>query len=201
MEPNSKEAVLEAILLELEEKGYQECSLPVAARIAGVDVEEARAEFIDEDSCLDAAYSQICSEIISLARTGCDPNWTWSRQVYTGLCEVLEMLAERPRIAVVLTRGFPAIGPHAYRRYTELLSTLAGLVRDGRDSSRVTDGLPSELEMLAVGAAESLIFAEIDAGRAVQLPAMAPEILFSMLVPFVGPDRATEEMHEAAGAL
>jgi hypothetical protein len=54
------------------------------------------------------------------------------------------------------------------------------------------------VELLAVGAAEAIIFGEVDAGRAGRLPQMLPEILFSVLVPFMGPDRAADEMRTAS---
>jgi len=58
--------------------------------------------------------------------------------------------------------------------------------------------LPREVEMFAVGAAEAIIFEEIEAGRAAQLPVLAPAILFSVLVPFVGPEAASAEMERAS---
>jgi hypothetical protein len=61
--------------------------------------------------------------------------------------------------------------------------------------------LPADVELLAVGAAESLIFAEVDAGRAERLPSMLPEILFCVLVPFLGPDLAGDEMRSAAARI
>jgi hypothetical protein len=53
------------------------------------------------------------------------------------------------------------------------------------------------VEMLAVGAAEAIIFEEVEAGRAAQLPGLGPAILFSVLVPFLGPERASVEMERA----
>ena len=71
-------------------------------------------------------------------------------------------------------------------------------VSEGREHAPVAEELPGEVELLALGAAEAIIFAEIDAGRAERLPAKMPEILFSVLVPFIGPQRAAEEMRTAA---
>jgi hypothetical protein len=73
-------------------------------------------------------------------------------------------------------------------------------MEEGREYSEADEELPTEVELLAVGAAEAIIFAEVDAGRAQRLPGMMPEILFSVLVPFMGPDRAADEMRNAAAA-
>jgi hypothetical protein len=50
--------------------------------------------------------------------------------------------------------------------------------------------------MLSVSAAEAIVIERIQAGMTATLPALGPEILFSVLVPFVGPVAATRAMAE-----
>ena len=50
---------------------------------------------------------------------------------------------------------------------------------------------------MAVGGAEAIIFDEVIAGRTQRLPALLPEILFALLVPYLGPEPAIEEMRRA----
>jgi hypothetical protein len=117
-----------------------------------------------------------------------------------GLKVLLGAIAAEPLRARVATRVFPAIRPAAYQRYTDLVLRFVPFMREGRSYSEIGEELPDEVELLAVGAAESLIFTEVDAGRAERLPQMMPEILFSVLVPFIGPDRAAAEMQDAMAA-
>jgi hypothetical protein len=51
--------------------------------------------------------------------------------------------------------------------------------------------------LLALGAAEAIVLEEVEAGRTEGLPALAPAILFSRLVPFLGPEEAAAEMRRA----
>jgi hypothetical protein len=113
---------------------------------------------------------------------------------------LLEELAAAPQMAQVLTRSFPAIRPSAYELYVGLLGRFVPFMHEGRDYAEVDEELPREVELLAVGAAEAIIFGEVDAGRSETLPELMPEILFSVLVPFMGPDRAAHEMRSAAAA-
>ena len=53
---------------------------------------------------------------------------------------------------------------------------------------------------MATGAVSGLIFDELVAGRAAQLPSLMPDLVFAMLVPFIGPAAATEEMRRAVQA-
>ena len=75
-------------------------------------------------------------------------------------------------------------------RFTEFLEEGAELA-DGRE-------LPENIALMAAGAVSGLIFDELLTGRAERLPELLPDLLFAMLVPYIGPGAATEEMRRAA---
>ncbi|HEX6229345.1 MAG TPA: hypothetical protein VFZ41_07770 [Solirubrobacterales bacterium] len=160
---------------------------------AGVSEGESAEELPDGDACFD----RLTDEILQRVREACDGGDRWPERVRAGLSVLLAEVVAHPTMAAVVTRTFPAIGPAAYMRYTAFVSRFAALMQEGREYSGVGDELPSEVELLAVGSAESVIFHEIDAGRTGDLPEMMPEILFSILAPFIGPERAAEEMRQA----
>jgi hypothetical protein len=152
------------------------------------------------EAALLAAQQLVGEELLDRARVAAEAASAWPEQVRAGLGAVLEALAEDPQLARVTTQSLPAISPAAQRAYSETLERFAELLRGGRAQGEAEVELPSAVEFLAVGAAESLIFAEIDADRAERLQAMAPEILFSVLTPFIGPERAGSEMRRAIAA-
>jgi hypothetical protein len=51
---------------------------------------------------------------------------------------------------------------------------------------------------MAMGGAEAIIFDEVVSGRASKLPEILPDIVFAVLVPFIGPEDAAVSMHAAA---
>jgi hypothetical protein len=61
----------------------------------------------------------------------------------------------------------------------------------------VGDGAPLRCGAVAVS---GLIFDELQASRAETLPGLFPDLLFAMLVPYLGPQAAAEEMRRAAGS-
>jgi AcrR family transcriptional regulator len=196
-----RERLFEAMLAELAEDGYEGVSLERALERCGISAEEFAAEFEDKDACLFAAYGQLTGRLVDAAGGACDPGAEWPERIRDGLKIVLGELAARPEMARVMTKSFPAIRPAAYRRYMAFLEAFRPFFAAGRECSGAADELPGEVEMLAIGAAEALIVAEIDAGRAAQLPSMLPAILFSLLVPFLGPDAASAEMLSAGSEL
>jgi AcrR family transcriptional regulator len=198
MRSERRQALLQAMLDELAAKGYEDASVGAALGVSGVSPEEFESEFPGKDECLFAAYEDVRARIVDRVKTVCEAGSDWPTGVREGLRALLDAIAARPAVAGAMTRAFPAIRPAAYRLYVEFVSDFVPLMRGGREYAEVDEELPDEVELLAVGAAESLIFAEVDAGRAERLPSMLPEILFCVLVPFVGPDRAGEEMRGAA---
>jgi AcrR family transcriptional regulator len=200
MTKSKRERLLDAMLAEVAEKGYRETELESAMRRAGIEGEDFATEFADKDACLEAAYERLTERLIERATGQCDPAVDWTERVRYGLEALLGEFAAEPEMARTLTRSFPSIRPETYRRYMSFLEAFAPFFTEGRELSAATEELPGEVEMLAVGAAEAIILEEIEAGRSSQLPSLMPSILFSLLVPFIGPDRAADEMRRAAGA-
>jgi AcrR family transcriptional regulator len=195
MDDERRKELFREMLIELSREGYEAAALePVLAR-AGVSPEEFGAEFGDLEGCLFAAYSYAEEAVVELARASAPRELPWSVRVRCGLEAVLDEAAAQPEIARAMTRAFPSIRPEAQRRYVELLDRLARCFSEGRRQTE--EELPGEVELMAVGSAEAIIFSEVDAGRATQLPKLMPEILFSVLVPFIGPEQAGEEMRAA----
>jgi len=198
MNAQQREMLLRAMLEELVEVGYGDASVERAREAAGVSAAEFEAEFEGKDDCLFAAYDCLTERVVATASGDCDQTGPWPARVRSGLEALLQAVAAYPALATALTRSFPGIRPAAYQRYVDLLSRFEPFMREGREYSGLEEELPGEVELLAVGAAEAIIFGEVDAGRASRLPQMLPEILFSVLVPFMGPDRAADEMRSAA---
>lgn len=201
METGRREALLRAMLQELVTKGYRELSVEVVRERVGVSANEFARSFSDKDECLIAAYDLVADQLLERVRDRCERSDPWPDRVRGGLATILAEISAEPSLARALTRSFPGIRPAAYERYVELLTRFVPFMEEGRDYSGVDEELPGEVELLAVGAAEAIIFAEVDAGRGESLPTLLPEILFSVLVPFMGPDRAAEEMRSASATL
>ncbi len=195
-----RERLLDAMLEEMVEKGPDGAEVEATLRRAGLEGEQWLAEFVDKDACLCAAYTQLTERLACKTGEGCSLGENWPQRVRCGLEALLEELADAPAVAQLLIRAFPAIGPAARARYQEFVESFAPLLAGGRELAATGAELPREVEMLAVGAAEAIVFEEIEAGRAGQLGALAPEILFSVLVPFLGPEAASAEMQKASEA-
>ncbi|HEX3733553.1 MAG TPA: hypothetical protein VHU86_00215 [Solirubrobacterales bacterium] len=199
MDEAARQRLFDAILLELAERGYEGAIVEDALVAAGISQAEYDIAFGDKDACLSAAYGQLTQRLIDTATAPCRSNDDWPERIRRGLEALLGELACQPRATWVAMRSFPAIRPAAHRRYMSFLETFAGFFSEGREFAGSPESLPSQVEMLAVGAAEAIIFDEVEAGRAADLPELMPAILFSVLVPFLGPEQAAAAWREAGG--
>jgi hypothetical protein len=107
------------------------------------------------------------------------------------------MFALDPELARTAIVEVAAAGADARRRHWNAISRLTEFLEDGAEPA---DGgeLPENIGLMAAGAVSGLIFDELLTGRAERLPELLPDLLFAMLVPYIGPGAATEEMRRAA---
>lgn len=205
MEPAVRERLLAMALLELEQKGREGIALDQLLTSVEVDEAEFRATFGDLDGCLDEAYEELTGRLERAVRERCraaaderEPAPSdWPSRVRGGLECLLKTLAAEPRLATVLTRAYPSLGSPQQARYHRFVARFEPLLAPGRAFAGADVELPRHVEALAVGAAEAIVFDQIQAGEARQLEQQAPSILFSVLVPFVGPEAAGAEMEKA----
>lgn len=192
--------LLEAMLEELVEKGYPGVEVEAAVRRAHLGGAEWSVMFPDKDACLVAAFEQLTEQLRAAIGAGCATGHDWPERVAGGLRALLAELSGRAPMTEALARSFPAIGPAAQARYQAFVESLAPLLAEGREFSSLGAELPGAVELLAVGSAEAIVSEQIQAGRTAGLTALGPEILFSVLVPFVGPAVAAAEMEKMRAA-
>jgi AcrR family transcriptional regulator len=185
--------LLEAMLEELVEKGYPALEVEAAVDRAHLRGDQWSRMFPDKDACLVAAFEELTEQLRMAIVRGCLTGRTWPEKVAGGLRVLLAQLARRATLAEALARTFPSIGPAAVTHYQEFVESLAPLLTPCRELAAGVE-LPAEVELLAVGAAEAIVMERIQAGATKTLPALGPEILFSLLAPFVGPKAAGQEM-------
>jgi len=200
-----RERLLWAALDQLESEGRGSMSTAALAALADLDEGDFLATFGDVDACLADAYALLTERVGAAVQAGCTAYREGDRGaerdfaagVRGGVEALLGELTERPRMAHTLTVTYPALGVAEQRRYLEFLTDLSRLLRLRWEADGVDTELPGEVEMLAIGSGEAIVTDEIRAGRGGELAAMAPEILFSILVPYIGAGHARLEMERA----
>jgi AcrR family transcriptional regulator len=90
-----------------------------------------------------------------------------------------------------------AAGDSARRIYADALARFVPFLEDGREYAEQND-LPADTARFAIGAGTSMIFDEIRAGRGADLEGVLPDLVFAVLMPYLGPEAAEAEMRRVA---
>jgi AcrR family transcriptional regulator len=197
---SQEERILWSMVRAIAEKGYEAVTIADVVERASVSRSKFYELFDNKEECLFAAYERINEILVALVSKAFEGEAPWPTKVRRSLEAVLQAYAIEPEIARMATVEVPAAGPEAQRRYREAAMRFLPFFAEGRKYAKGGADLPADLELMSLGGAEAIVFDEVVAGRGATLPSMLPEILFAILVPYVGPEAAAAEMRRAGGA-
>ena len=192
-----RELILAAMIRVVGSKGYKETSVADVIEEAGTSRTTFYKHFDDKHDCFLAAYDMLVEQVFAEVLASCDGDRPWLERVQSGLSTIVEMFALGPQLARTAMVEVAAAGADARRRHWNAVARFTEYLEGGRELAGGRE-LPENISLMSAGAVAGLIFDELLAGRAATLPELLPDLLFAMLVPYVGPRVATEAMREAA---
>jgi AcrR family transcriptional regulator len=189
--------ILEAMVRVVGRKGYKETSVADVIEEAGVSRTTFYKHFEDKHECFLAAYDLLTEQVLERVIANCDGEGAWVERVRVGLATIVEMFALDPALARTAIVEVAAAGAEARQRHWNAIVRFTEFLEDGEELAGGRE-LPENISLMAAGAVSGLIFDELLTGRAERLPQLLPDLLFALLVPYIGPGAATEEMRRAA---
>jgi AcrR family transcriptional regulator len=194
---SQRERLLEAMIATVNEKGYRATTIVEVAERAGVSRKTFYELFGDKEGCFHAAFDWLYERLIAYIRPAWERPGAWHDRVRRALAALLTAIAYRPegaRLAVIETI---AVGPRAHQRYRAAVRSFVPYLDEGRNETPFGDQLPRSVSRVVVGGAASLIFEQVATGQASELRELYPELLFFVLLPYLGHERALQEMQNA----
>jgi AcrR family transcriptional regulator len=176
-------------------KSYEATTVADVIEMAGVSQENFEEMFGDKDSCFLEAYDRVVDVLIAHVSNAFTSaaDQPWPERVTAGLQALVELLSAEAGIAKMAIVEVPSAG-EARERYRAALVRFTPLLEEGREYSDRGKDLPSDTAAFAVGGATSMIFDETRAGRGAELEGILPDLVFAVLMPYLGPEGAEEEM-------
>jgi len=194
-----REAILEAMICVAGRGGYRAASAEEVAAEAGVSIAVFHRYFEGKTDCFLASYDMLIERLLAEVRAGCDEERQWQERVERGLTTIVERFAANAELARTAVVEVSAVGAEARQRHWDALVRFGEYLDEGRALAGRGE-LPGNISLMSAGAVSGVIFEELLAGRAEQLPSLLPDLLFAVLVPYVGPRAAAGEMRRAAEA-
>jgi AcrR family transcriptional regulator len=165
-------------------KGYDATTVEDVCTTAGVSRQAFERAFTDKSECLGMAMELVVEEAWQALADVASPRKPWSVALRDGVAALLRVLAERPAFAHVALVEAPVSGGRAEVLAESSRAALLDFLERGRDPAKA--GIPDSAARGALAGAEGLMVREVLAGRASQLPAQAPSIVYMLAAPFLG---------------
>ncbi len=146
-------------------------------------------QFEDKRTCFEAALDHCIEQLQEAAAAAHSPEDEPGDATRKAATAVLQALAARPGLALILTGDAIAVDPMAIERYRKAtIPPLEALwARNGRPGKAHTD------PRLAFGQVQVLILNQIATGKADRLPELLPEIVYLAVSPFGGHEEALNQ--------
>jgi AcrR family transcriptional regulator len=193
---SERERLLEAMVKMAAAKGYEATTVADVVEFAGVSRETFDEMFDGKEACFLEAYEAVFDVLIAHVTAAFEAaaEEPWPEQIAAGLGALVELLAMEADIARMAMVEVTAAGDDARERYRAMLTRFTPFLEKGRTYSGQGEELPADTARFAVGGATSMIFDEVRAGRGPELKRILPDLVFAVLMPYLGPEAAEDEM-------
>ncbi|WP_079024494.1 TetR/AcrR family transcriptional regulator [Streptomyces scabiei] len=185
---NQRDRLLDGFVRTVAQVGYAHTRVSDICQAAGVTRPVFYELFKGKEDAFLAAHRHGTAMVINAMEEAYAGASDWPGAVRAGLGALLGILAEAPSFAAMAIVEIDAVGPAGWEAREALLARFRDFFTDVPES-----GLPipaEELVDIVVGGVYSAIHRRIAAGRTAELPDLLPGLVFSVLVPFLGPERA-----------
>jgi AcrR family transcriptional regulator len=194
--------MLEAMVRVAAAKGYEATTVVDVIEAASVSRQTFDATFVGKEGCFLEAYDAVIDVLLAHVSTAFESTvgQPWPDRIAAALRALVDLLASEADIARMAMVEVTAVGEDARIRYRGALGRFTYFLEEGRTYSDQGDELPADTARFAIGGATSMIFDEIRAGRGPELRRILPDLMFAVLMPYIGAEAAEREMRRVTPA-
>jgi AcrR family transcriptional regulator len=166
--------------------GYAGMSVEHILGQAGVSRTTFYEHFDNKRQCVLVAHEQAFDRLTGELVRACAGQAEWSAKVAAAVGVTIGFAVDRPDEAQLLIIEAVAADPTLAERVLASNDFLVGLLRNGREQCPLASSLPELTERALIGAASSVIGNRLLSGHADRLPALEPQLVQLMLMPYLG---------------
>lgn len=190
---NQRERILSAVADVASVAGYSDMTVEGVIVTAGVSRRTFYEHFKDKDDAFLAAFDAVLAQLFAAVTEAAEREERGAARLGAGLSAFLGFLAREPAFARMCIVEALAAGPEAVSRRNAAMATFARIIDE---NARALNAplQPSELTAeTIVGGLYEVIFARVVRGEIRELPELLPDLMYSVLLPYVGPELALAE--------
>jgi AcrR family transcriptional regulator len=189
---DERELLVSAFAKAAAEQGYAGLELADVLRYAGVSEVAFKTHFQTKEQGLIAAQDAFLNRLWLDVIAACDGPAEWPLKVRAAVGAVLGSLVEVSSLARVFTVEATAASLAAAERQCAALDRFATLLSEGRRHFPPAASLPVVTERALVGGIASVVSGHLLMEDPQAIPALEPELVELVLIPYLGPGGARE---------
>jgi AcrR family transcriptional regulator len=184
---NQRDRILDAVAVAVGLAGYAAMSVEDIVVTAGVSRRTFYDHFKSKEDAFLAAYDAVAGQLVERVRSAFRSAPDFAAGVRDCLSEFLTFVASEPRFAEMCIVEAMSAGPDAVARRNAAMQAFTALIESGADTLPADRPRPPKLtaEML-VGGIFDIVYTRVRRGETADLPALAPELAYLVMVPYLG---------------
>jgi AcrR family transcriptional regulator len=190
---NQRERILAAVADVTSAGSYAELTVEGIIVTAGVSRRTFYEHFKNKDEAFLAAYDQITALIVQRVFAAVEAASDFADKASGGLGTFLEFLASEPAFARMCVVEVLAAGPDAIARRNAVMKAFADLIDHNAKELLDDRGSPALTAETIVGGIHEVVYGRVLRGEIKELPELLPDLTYSALLPYLGPEAAAAE--------
>ena len=198
---NQRERIIDALAAVCAAKGYSAATVEDVIAQAGVSRRTFYDLFASKQECFLVAYELVMDRVVrAVEHSYASEDCAWPQRMSRLLQSLLSQLAAEPELARLVMVDVLAAGQAALERRDVALRRFEIFFDAGAISLPLSDHERRLLARGVIGGLAEALYNRIAAGETDKLPHAGPDLLYCMLVPYLGHNRARAASTQWAGA-
>jgi AcrR family transcriptional regulator len=192
---NQRDRILAAVAEACSAKGYGTMSVEDVIAAAGVSRRTFYEHFKNKEHAFLAAYDAVVVQLFGRVNGAVESAETLQDKVRAGLSAFLGFLASEPAFARMCIVDVLAAGPEAVARRDGAMRGFSQLILENVRAV-IGEDAPPALDVISetvVGGIYEVVYARVLRREFGELPRLVPDLVYALLLPFIGQRAALEE--------
>jgi AcrR family transcriptional regulator len=190
---NQRARILSAVADVTSVAGYREMTVEGVIVTAGVSRRTFYEHFKGKDEAFLAAFDAVLAQLLSTVRDASEREKQGADRLRAGLAAFLDFVAREPAFARMCVVEALAAGSEAVKRRNEAMATFARIIDENARELGAALDPPALTAETIVGGIYEVIYSRVVRGDIRELPLLLPDLMWSALLPYAGPEAALAE--------
>jgi AcrR family transcriptional regulator len=190
---NQRQRMLAAVAEAVSDVGYAAMTVEDIIKVAGVSRRTFYEHFKSKEDAFLVSYDDISAQLMAAVEVAFERADSFVGRVEDCMRAFLGLLAAEPAYAHMCIVEVLVAGQTAIERRDRVMRQFGELIERGAAAELPKSGRPPALTAeIVVGGVHEVVYARVLRRETDQLPTLLPDLAFSVLLPYMGRDVATD---------